>query len=334
MNAERLKQDIKQLASEYPDGAELLGCNLLSFYVQKAGIDDLQAERDITAIQDAANLFRVDMLDRCTTTPGNYQIKLSRYIHHIIRCKLSPYSPDERRGILLKCIEQMHSWSVAAWESSDIHPQQLLKLSRTSESKLERVLAQETQKLAIQIIETEARRAQKNNSENNLVREETGTTSAMAIACAGYLNIPMLRPYPETLGTVAEAACALGEDTQFGRTLREAAITLLAMSALIAVEVTTMCMTGMIAGNIGCLLLGESLAWASVSEVVHECFDFFCIALAVHTGISSAGLLAGCAAELAMGADMQLIENETIPVGDLEEILENEMEEDGEEESY
>ena len=63
MNAERLKQDIKQLASEYPDGAELLGCNLLSFYVQKAGIDDLQAERDITAIQDAANLFRVCLID-------------------------------------------------------------------------------------------------------------------------------------------------------------------------------------------------------------------------------------------------------------------------------
>lgn len=241
MNAETLKQEIKQFTSEYPDGAELLGSNLLSSRVKKAGIEDLQAERDIAAMQDAANLFRVDVVDECSTNPEQCRIKLARYIHHLISCKLSPYTPDERRGILLKCIEQTHRWATPAWESSDIYPEQLLELSRMSENELEQILIRETQKLAIQIIETEARQAQNGNPENCLVSGETEKASAMATACAGYLNIPALRPYPETLGTVAEAAYALGEDTRSGSTLWEAAITLLGMSALIAV--TKVCNT-------------------------------------------------------------------------------------------
>ena len=188
-----------------------------------------------------------------------------------------------------------------------------------------------------EIIETEAQQAQNGNPENCLVSGETEKASAMATACAGYLNIPALRPYPETLGTVAEAAYALGEDTRSGSTLWEAAITLLGMSALIAVEVTAFCMTGIAVGNVACLLLGEPVAWVSISEVIHECFDFFRIALAVNTGISSAGLLAACAAELTAGTGAQLTESEAMPVGELAEVLENEVEEDqeeGEEEEY
>lgn len=337
MNAETLNREIKQFTSEYPDGAELLGSNLLSFRVKKAGIENLQAERDIAAMQDAANIFRVDMVDKCSTTPEQCQIKLERYIHHLISCKLSPYTPDERRGILLKCIEQIHRWSTPAWERSDTYQQQLLELSRVSENELEQILIRQTKKLAIQIIETEARQAQNGNPEHCLLGDETKKASAMAIACAGYLNAPTLRPYPETLGAVAEAACTLGEDTQSGGTLLEAAITLLGMSALIAVEVTALCMTGVAVGNLACLLLGEPLAWTSVSEVIHECFDFFRIALAVNTGISSAGLLAACAAELTEGTGAKLVESEAMPVGELAEVLENETEEDqeeGEEEEY
>lgn len=226
----------------------------------------------------------------------NMRDRQSRFIRETMRRKLSLYSPEERRAVLIDMIE-----ACAKLAGAPLGEQDCLRLTQKTSDELEEQLVDAITQLSFVVME-------KGETDNLWQEEEYGdwnvsessTFSAGAGCGAAYLHGGALREYPETIGTVTGAASALSDSldqTEGADAVEIMASVLLMISASVIITILFSASLG--AGALMASMAVESgaaVTLAGLADCFVSCVSLFAVELKIAVGAGISGLIAGAIA--------------------------------------
>lgn len=235
------------LAGISDSGAEILGSDACRDYVSQSGVDaadvlarmQLEQEKFFEAVGGAFDARSFD----------DVRSRVEQTILQNLRNRLSVYSPEECRGVLLNMLKAIHEMNGAPWGEAE-----LTAWSRKATEELESCLAAQITRNAQRLLVTNADRIIPQEVAADGVENPAASQSACAaaIAAAAYVTSDGLRDMPESVADVSAAsACLIFGPMPSSEPLEWISFVLLTVSSLVLLETTVCIAIGVVTTTIG-----------------------------------------------------------------------------------